>query len=186
MAARNPHLWPPCKIMSRVPHHGKILLLMRHVHVFRFPPWHLLYHVTKVLHHGSRLSLRVSFFFFFLRGGCAVQRFFLMMFYYNVVVQCWHKCKFHLACITLKTHFGWASAVNIFLIPDMKCDSSLKVGGGKKRDEHLKLIFSYWKSPVKSNFSFECWNSLWMSLEEAKALNLSKCSRSYKRIYGVS
>lgn len=31
----------------------KILLLMRHVHALRFIPWHLLYHVTKALHHGD-------------------------------------------------------------------------------------------------------------------------------------
>lgn len=48
-------LWPSYKIMSRVPRCWKSLLLMRHVHVFGFMPWHLLYHVTKVLHHGIHL-----------------------------------------------------------------------------------------------------------------------------------
>lgn len=59
----------------------KILLLMQHVHVTGFTPWHLLYHVTIMLHHGSHLSLRVS-----LRDGSAAQRLFLMTCYCKVVV----------------------------------------------------------------------------------------------------
>lgn len=78
----------------------KILLLMQHVHVTGFTPWHLLYHVTIILHHGSHLSLRVS-----LRDGSAAQRLFLMTCYCKVVVQYWHSCKFLLACISPKTHF---------------------------------------------------------------------------------